>query len=56
MGKLRVTRKVLAGQHGSINEQKQYGDKLLAVRYFRGENGRCCKSVEILIYDYERTH
>jgi|AntDeeMinimDraft_4_1070355.scaffolds.fasta_scaffold12798_2 hypothetical protein len=51
MADLRVTRKVLAGQPGSKNEQRIYRDKLLNVRYLADGEGRYVKTAEIVIYD-----
>lgn len=51
MSDLKVTRKVLPGEHGAVREQRQYRDRLLAVRYLADGNGRYVKTAEIIIYD-----
>lgn len=51
MSDLKVTRKVLPGNHGAVKEQMRYGDKLLAVRYLKNGNGRYVKTAEIIIYE-----
>ena len=50
MSDLKVTRKVLPGNHGAVKEQKRYGDKLLAVRYLKNGSGRYIKTAEIIVY------
>lgn len=49
MTDLKVTRKVLPGNHGAVREQRRYGDKLLAVRYLKDDAGRFIKTAEIII-------
>jgi len=51
MSELEVTRKLKPGAHGTIKEKREYGDRLLAVRYLKGKDGRYVKTVEIAIYD-----
>jgi uncharacterized protein YkuJ len=49
MAKLKVTRKVKAGQPGAVREYERYGRKLLAVRYLKDDQGYFIKTAEIII-------
>ena len=51
MGKMRVTRKVLPGNHGTVRESSIYGDKLMAVRYHKDGAGNFYKTAEIIVYE-----
>ena len=51
MNDLKVTRKVLPGNPGTKKEQRQYQNRLVAVRYLKDGNGRFVKTAEIVIYD-----
>ena len=49
MSKLEVTRKVKPGEYGTVKEKRKYGDRLLAVRYLRDNEGRYVKTAEIIV-------
>ncbi len=51
MGKMKVTRKVLPGNHGAVRETTRFGDKLLAVRYHKDDKGYFCKTAEVIVYE-----
>ena len=54
MSNLKVTRKMLPGNHGAVKEQRRYGDKLLAVRYLKDDEGRYIKTAEIIVYERQK--
>ena len=51
MAKFKVTRKVKPGEYGAVKEKQIYGDRLLAVRYLRDNDGRYVKTAEIIVKD-----
>ena len=50
---MKVTRKLAPGLPGTKKEQRQYKDRLLAVRYLADGEGRFMKTIELVVYDYK---